>query len=262
MPETFVSSSQMLHDAVAEYQYITPDGGSVWCPYIVNGGRRLPNPSTDFLNRPGAGKVRAVEFQKAAQYAYEQVMLEGVGYLPSIAEAIRLRLVNGSLPDDNYNYTGVDCSALVTSVVQPLVAQSGKDLFDQLIIPNDGATPGYTGGLSANEFTRKFRGHNQPLRAVNVSRLAANSVSVRGDLQPGDLAVYTPTNPQSLRHVSVVLDADGGDHVTLAHSGRRDPAAIGGVEIFTLPRKKVFDRERIHGQRGTMEIRRLNALAS
>ena len=51
MPETFVSSSQMLHDAVTEYQYFTPEGDFVWCPYIVNGGRRLPNPSTDFLKR-------------------------------------------------------------------------------------------------------------------------------------------------------------------------------------------------------------------
>ncbi len=274
--------SQLLRDATNEYR-IAFGGEGVWCPYVLNNRPCLPNPRIDVLSRPGAGKITAVEFKKAAQYAYEQVMIEGVSYSLTVPEAVRTRLVDGSLPDDTYNYTGVDCSGFATQVLQHAFEENGRDFFGELRVSYDNvvkgyAMPGWTpnlderavvlerarenGGLSAREFTRIFRKHGQPASSVNIARLVSDAVKVEGDLQPGDLAVYTPTDPLVIPHVAIILDTDRNS-VNFAHSGRIDPAIErGGVEIFTFPRKSVFDREFKHGHRGTMAIHRLNALAS
>ncbi|MGH7204109.1 MAG: hypothetical protein ACREHC_06715 [Candidatus Levyibacteriota bacterium] len=66
-----------------------------------------------------------------------------------------------------------------------------------------------------------------------------------------------------MRHVAVVLDTVGEKRVKFAHSGRRDPRIErGGIEIFALPRRDIFNRQKEHGHRGTMSIHRLNALAA
>ena len=103
----------------------------------------------------------------------------------------------------------------------------------------------------------------QPARAVGVDRLVANSAEVEGqDVQPADLAFYTPTGQRKPSHVAIILDTDDNS-VIFAHSGSIDPEIeIGGVEIFPLPRGNVFNQSLKHGPRGTVAIRRLSALAS
>jgi cell wall-associated NlpC family hydrolase len=273
--------SQLLRNATNQYRFTTPYG-DVWCPYVMNGGPFRPNPRNGVLKRRGAGKIKAVEFQIAAQHAYDQVMIDGVNDHPSVPEAVRARLVNGSLPKDNHNYTGIDCSGLVVNVLDHAVKQSGGgDIYEALVVPDEEVVnmldsmldPGKkavleharsSGGFNIREYARTIRGHNKPARAVNVARLVTNSTFVEGtDIQPGDLAFYTNTDFRRPHHVALVLDTEGRDGVIFAHSGRRDPEVeIGGVEIFSLPHESVFNRELIHDQRGRMAIRRLDTLAS
>jgi hypothetical protein len=283
MSETVKPMATRLRAATFEYRYMTPDGEPVWAPFTLNNMPCLPNPDTDTLRRPGVGKISAARFQEAADYVYGIVKDEGLGEFASVPEAIRTRLVNGSLPNDELNYMGVDCSGFVTNVLQRSLTQVGGDLYQKLWVPYPQVVLGYdrpgwtpnrdekeeilqrareSEGLSVKDFTQVFHGSYEPARAVGINLLLANADEVGDEVRPGDLAVYTPSNPSIMRHVTVVLDKVGERRVKFAHSGRRDPRIErGGIEIFTLPREDVFDRQKEHGHRGSMSIHRLRVLA-
>jgi hypothetical protein len=284
MQEIVGPTSDQLFTATYEYRYQTSHGDDIWSPYVLNGAPRLPNPDTDIVNKPGAGKLSAASFQEAAGYVDDLVREEGLGDFPSVSEAIRTRLVDGSLPVDAYNFSGVDCSGFVTHVLRRSLAQTGVELYQELWVPYPQIVQGYTipgwtpnreereetlrraretEGLSVKTYTEIFRPHNQPARAVDVKLLVENSDQILGeDLKPGDLAIYTPSVLSKKRHVAVVLDATDRRDVTFAHSGRRDPRIEkGGVQIYTLPRKNVFDSQKEHSHVGSMSLHRLRVLA-
>lgn len=273
-----------LRVAISGYQYTTERGDIIVCPVVLNNTPFLPDPENGVLSRPGAGKVSPAGFQTATEYALS-VNHPRARPDTTLAEATRMRLVDGSLPDDNFNYTGIDCSGLVISALFHGLNVKGEDLFDRQIPYTDShegyEVPGWSpakdskniasaqarqAALAEGRFNEEILADFDMQRIVDNSRVVEPVDIKAGDIRAGDIAIYPPGDPATdvaqFGHCAIVLGTQGRTRVKFAHSGGRKDIRtdIGGVQTLALTRERLLEKVSHPTERGGMTVRRLNLL--
>lgn len=221
--------------------------GEIWCPFVLNGTRARPD--IEVLEVPCGGRVSADRFREVSSYI---IKTWDVTQGPLTPDAVRLKMVNGSLDDTNVpnaNYTGIDCSGFVFQVLTSIV---GHELAESIK---------YEGEETLHEYALSHAGSGgqyQPERNISVARFRDSSrqLDPKEPIRTGDLAVYNPLVEGGFAHIALVRGTKGR-RIKMAHSGRTDPFTdIGGVSLFSLPKERLSDGS--HGHRGRLTIRRLS----
>lgn len=273
LPDTF---THHLLGAVEAYEHTLPNGEKMWPPFVLNGRAALPD--LEPLRRPGAGKATPEQCATAADYAYG-VIGGRLDTETTMTAEVRRRLADGSLPNDSFNYTGIDCSGFTATVLARSLGAYGIDLYSKLSVSPKQLEAAYRGlqkddeknvlleqaksseGLSVRAFTRVVRNHDSPIRSVSAANLAWNATPIRDqNAQSGDIGLYSPIGTDMFNHVALALGAGVRSHVSFAESSRIDPRVeIGGVQVFELPIEDAFNPDHNHHEHGLlMSLRRLN----
>jgi len=231
----------ILQNAVGAF-HIKVGDISFWAPYLRN-----DNFTQDPSVPRGLGKSSPAEILAASEYI--------VALFPDVdGEAVRQKLIDGSLPEKEFNYKGVDCSGFAYYVMDQVYREFlGKNLVDDLSVPKSHVLNGAYNlddwkaahALSAEE--AEELPEDVPMswvvdtfqrNPVNLCRVAGlvsdySAVAVRPDtLRVGDL-LHVITPGETIPHVLIALKVEN-DKITVAHSGRRDPNDIGGVAIEVI----------------------------
>lgn len=254
---------------INKFRYMLENGESFWAPYLVNF-----NSSSDPKVRRGLGKASPEEIKKSVEYI--------VSLFPNVSgDEVRQKLVDGSLPDDSYNYKGVDCSGFTYYIMDGIYQKVlGKELMDELSIPKDNVL---NGAYNFDDWKKEYRLSDAEAKAlpedvpirwvvekfkrkpVNLCRVAGLLSDYSSFMVPvssmrvGDLVDLVSREGYG-PHVAIICDVKDAS-VSLAHSGRKDSSEIGGVLIEEVP----FDKQSIHTNnlrvpRDFREVRRLKAL--
>jgi hypothetical protein len=245
-------------------------GITLWAPYLINF-----NYTEDPSVPRGLGKSSPEEILAAATYIHQTN--------PGIfGEAIRAKLVDGSNEAPQFNYKGIDCSGFVFYVMDRVYGDIlGKSLAEDLSVPKEHVLNGarnleewkaaYT--LSDEEAERLPEDVQMTWviatfkrRAVNLCRVAGlvsdySSVAIEpSDARIGDI-VWMEGIDKPLPHAGIVTGIEKNS-IQMTHSGRLDPADIGGVSTEPMPIvKDSLDCSRLEVPRRYIGLRRLRSLA-
>lgn len=237
--------AQELEAAVAEFSYDLPNGEKMWCPFILNGAAARPD--IDVLDIPEGGRTSAEKFHETVDWIISNEITDVT------ADSIRLSMVDGSLPEADRNYTGIDCSGFVFFSLARVIGL--ERLSREINVDPSGKT--------LHELASEHEengGKYQPHRNVSVARLTLSSrqLDIDEPIKAGDIGVYEPLEIGGYTHIALVRGMKG-NRIKFAHSGRRDPfQEVGGVSLFSLPVARLSDES--HGHRGALQIRRLDIL--
>lgn len=261
---------ETLKAHVYEYR-ITVGDIEFWAPYLRN-----DNYTQDPRVPRGLGKSTPEEIAESARYIKEL-------FPDADGEEIRRKLIDGSLPDKDRNYKAIECSGFVFHVMDRTYRDIlAKSLVSDLSVPKSHVLNGARNleewrqayDLSDEEADRlpedvpmdwvvtHFK--RQPQNLCRVAGLVSDYSSIAvgsSELRPGDLIhMGLPDDP--IPHVVIVLET-ADDSIVIAHSGRRDPADIGGVSIETLPRSQTgIDASAMRVPHVVIGYRRLKSLAA
>ncbi len=259
---------KVLLDAVNKFKITTQSGIEFWAPYLINFN------NTEDPNVPrGLGKASPEEIKKSVDYI--------VGLFPNAtAEEIKQKLVDGSLPEKEFNYKGIDCSGFVYYVMNTVYEKVlGKEIMDDLSVPKDDVLNGafnFEDWKAAYTLTKeeaanlpedvpvswvveKFK--RKPVNLCRVAGLISDFTSVAvpiKSMQVGDL-IDLVSREGYRSHVAIVCSLGDG-FVELAHSGRKNPSEIGGVLIERVPfNEGAVDTTKLQVPRDFRTVRRLKA---
>jgi hypothetical protein len=249
--------SNSLKDAINMFQLRTIEGVIFWPPYIRN-----DNFSQDKSVIRGLGKSYPAEIQRSVDYICR--------LLPhSTTESIRRELVEGKLPESEYNYKGIDCSGFVYIVFEKLY----KDLFDKefysvLSVPKEHVI---NGALNLKEWSDIYHITKTELESLpsdvpmdwvvrNFKRNPVNLCRVKGlisdysstlvnkisDYAIGDLLYITnPLDP--IPHVGI-LTSINTNYIEITHSGRENATHIGGIQTMSLTLQELKNGQSNNGR--------------
>lgn len=232
-----------LHDAVWAHHLTASNGATLWVPYLRN---------DDFTENPnvprGLGKATPEEILESVEHIITR-------FPEATGEEIRQKLVDGSIPEMQYNYKGVDCSGFTYHVMNRVYGQLlHKELMDDLSVPKDHVLNGAWNleeWKAAHPLTQQEADRlpeDVPMRWVveTFHRKPQNLCRVRGlvsdyssiaiepkDMRVGDL-VYVGDEDNPIPHVCIVYEVTETE-AQLAHSTRKN-GDIGGVVIEKVPR--------------------------
>ncbi len=242
-------NTEILRQEVNRFHITTSNGVEFWAPYLRN------DDYTENPNVPrGLGKSSAEEIKKSADYVSSL-------YPSATGEEIRMKLIDGSLPEKFMNYKGIDCSGFVYWVMSAAYTKAlGKELIDDLSVPKDHVLNGAnnfeewrSAYILSDEEAEKlpqdvpmrwvvetFKRHPQNLCRVNglISHYSSTPIEP-SDVQVGDLLNIVSAK-SSIPHVAIILDKQPGKLV-LVHSARSNPGETGGILIETVD----YDGDRI-----------------
>jgi hypothetical protein len=261
--------SKKLVEIIYEFELYTQNGEHFWPPYAAN--RSLIQSDTVIR---GLGKSSPDEIKESVDYI--------VSEYPTIdAQAIRKKLIDGSLANQKYNYKGIDCSGLVFYVYKKLYAELlGLDLVSILGVPKNQVLNGANNydewknvySLSAEEadslpeqVPMKWVADTFARKPVNlcgvtsfVSPFSSQRISSMSEVTIGDLVhMRIPNDPIS--HIAAITALDNG-LVTLAHSGRSNPEDIGGIAFETVPLSDHVETTALSTPREFLGVYRLKGL--
>lgn len=268
-----------LEEAVAAYSWQTPEGSTVWCPYLRNGGPCQPLPG--MLDKPGGGKASPEEFREAAAYAYELLDTTQYENPKSIADAVGKSLIDGSLPDERRNYTGIDCSGFTVQALASALNLRGINFYGNLClaservfdyIPNEPVEIQReillmafgSARIKLADYLAMVSPNVNPARRISAKLLLENTIPVAKDapILAGDIIDFTSSSlPPITHHPALVVGAGKKDRLRLAHSTRISPYNdTGGVTFFETTAKQLFNSRRYRRNLGYPAVRRLAML--
>ena len=261
---------QSLDKHINEFHIRLSNGLEFWAPYIRN-----DNHSEMGKNSPhGVGKSSPEDISGAAEYI--------ISLFPDIdAESLRRKLIDGSLPEKNYNHKGIECSGFVYHVMDRTYRDClNKELVDDLSVPKSHVL---NGGLKFNEWKAAHQltqeeieemPEDVPMRWVvdTFKRKPQNLCRVPGlasdyssilvdpvDVRIGDL-VHMQIAGESIPHITIITEISS-DSMTMAHSARLNPEDAGGVSLETVPViEGLADLSKLRTPRQFLGYRRLKSL--
>jgi hypothetical protein len=264
-----ILDTNLLINEINKFHFELAGGKSFWAPYLANFN------NTQDPNVPrGLGKASPEEIKKSVDYI--------VGLFPdATAEEIKQKLVDGSLPEKEFNYKGIDCSGFVYYVMSAVYQKVlGKELIDDLSVPKDNVLNGafnfdeWKDAYTLSEKEADELPEDVPVRwvvetfkrkPVNLCRVAGlvSDFSSRpvctSEMKLGDLVDLAGSGDYKF-HVAIVCNIEG-NIVTIVHSTRDNVDDPGGIRFEKLP----FDSEKIltenmHYPCGFNGVRRLKSL--
>lgn len=243
MQNTYPYTKNELLTAINHFKLTNKGGLELWAPYIRNDNFTQDN------NVPrGLGKSYPSEIQRSIDYIYSK-------YPDLDEESIRIKLINGSLPDQLMNYKGIDCSGFVYIIYEELYRSIHSSRFsDCLYMPKSQVLNGAFNflewkqnyDLSTEEADNlpelvqvswvvdKFGRH--PINLCNVATLTSDMTSVGVDLENariGDI-IHMVSADNGMAHISVITDIST-EHIEIVHSTRHHPGQAGGITTDILP---------------------------
>ena len=235
-------TTAQIINAANDFLFTSPAGEQFYAPYLIN-----KNFTQDPSVPRGLGKASPAEIKASIDYITEM--------FPSIsADDIRVKLVDGSLPEKSMNYKGIDCSGFVYIVFEKLYRELyGKEFASVLSVPKGDVLNGafnlddwkaaYT--LSAEEAAalpedvpvswvcEKF--HRKPINLCRVTGLVSDYSSTKvevPDIRSGDL-IHTGTTNDPTPHVMIVASV-AADTINVMHATRVHLQDPGGVKYDTF----------------------------
>jgi hypothetical protein len=256
-----------LSKAIDKFKFVDEYGNEFWTPYLINDIY-----IEDSKALRGLGKSSPEDIIISVNYIKNK--------FPGISgKEIRLKLIDGSLPEKNKNYKAIDCSGFVFYVMCYFFKDAyGEDLTNIIGMPREAVLNGalnYVDWNKAHKITQEEIDNmpeNVPLSWVveTYGRKPANLCNVKAltsdhsstpvkvaDIQVGDLVQMVDIS-HNMPHIGVVTAT--GEQVEVYHSGRINKDDVGGVRRDYLPFVDgKLDCTKVHSPHMFLEIRRLKS---